>query len=223
MINLPNNIILSILFIFVLGVSCIKNDLEENDNDLALNPEYSLPIGSVEITLGEIVLPNLDDDTADIPKEDIFYYDGDYFRSPQSLFWRDIITFDFSKLTDNFDSIESLMLRVNVVNEIPAQSNLIVSFSNAAGTETDILFTNFIIESAQFSGNGNVIPSEQYKNDFDFDKSDILNFIDKKTININLQLTIKNPSDEIIQYISSQSLQIQLALRFSFESNPDEI
>jgi hypothetical protein len=117
------------------------------------------------------------------------------------------------------------MFRVNAVNEIPAQCELMVFFTNEAGTETNLLFTDgwYKIAAANQQNDGTVIPSEHYKKDIYYDKDGIEFLFDKKTIIIIARLLVENPTDEIIEYLSTQTLKVQLALRFSFESTSNEI
>ena len=227
MIKIPKHIVLSSLLILFIGVSCIKNDLEEIDENLVFSPEYSFPIGDKTVCLEEFInkSPVPITDTVGIPIEQIFDYDGNYYYSPSTLYKTHFLKFDFSKLSQDFDSIQSIMFRVNSVNKIPAQCELQVYFSSGDGTDTDLMFTDgwYKIEPAQISSEGDIIASEQYKKDTYYDKDGVQKFFNKRTIIISIKLSVDNPSDEIIKYLSTQSLDIQFALRFSFESNTNEI
>ncbi len=230
MIKTLNHKTLIILLLLPIVVSCIKNDLNEIEDNLVFQTEYSLPIGDTTFSLKNFV-DSYSDGLIEVqnPNEvanQVFNYDGVNYQIPARLYLSKTFGFEFNKLPGQLDinKVSSLMFRFNTINSIPGRCQAMVYFTNNETTERQYLFDNtwLPINAADYN-NGSIIPSEQLKNDIYFDLDQISTLNDKQDIRIKIFLTVENPPDQIIEFKSDQTLYFQFAVRLGLEIEPDEL
>jgi len=221
-------------FLFLAGFvlqSCIKNDPGNISSDIAIQPEYSLPIGSPTFLMDQYaskVNLGLPIDTLQPLADSLltFLYNNTCYNSPLVL--RDSLLEPFSFITfkDQLEKIKSFMLRTNVINRIPAEIKLQVYFIDAAGQVIDSLYGDsaLTVRAASIDDLGNVNgQAEMWKVDNTFSKDEVLTLAYVQYLLIKTRITIVNPKGAIVRFYSSQDIWIQLGLRIAFDINLNDL
>jgi len=138
------------LFFVVLLTSCYKTDPDMVSNELTWNPDLSLPVGTATYSISQKDAENIDV--------------GDFYTTPPSA-WYDTLEFNVSEMVDYRENIDSVIFRINLTNEFPAQGEIHVFYppGNAAPEYEYSLTGEHPIEIApgEIDKNGEVtIPSK---------------------------------------------------------------
>jgi hypothetical protein len=236
LVNRQFNII-RIFFLLVLVIfsqqACIKNDPTNISSEIAVQPEYSLPIGTPTVWMNEMVTSvDLGEplDTTLQPITDsvnTFLYNNSYYKPSEHVFYYSITEpFSFITFKNQLDKIKSFMIRVNTINQIPAEIKLQVSFRDEYNNVIALLFSDsaLTIPAATFDNRGNTIaPSQLMKVDNTFSKDEIAALTDVQNILITTQLTIHNPKGTFIRFYPTQNLWIQIGLRIKFDISLNDL
>ena len=104
------------LFVVVAGMvstSCFKTELNSISDNITWSPNISIPVGDITFSL-----PQEEADNINV---------GDFYTPPPE-FWYDTLEFDISGIITYRESIKSLMFRINMTNEFPAQSEIFIFY-----------------------------------------------------------------------------------------------
>ncbi len=105
--------LISVLIIGIVATSCFKSDVDSISDKITWSPNLSLPVGDVSFTL-----PQEEADKINV---------GDFYTPPPEL-WYDTLEVDISGIVTYRESIQSLMFRINMTNEFPAQSEIFIFY-----------------------------------------------------------------------------------------------
>ncbi len=160
------NIILSLFILTFLFSGCIDENITHVSENLEITSSYSLPIGQAEYDINEYLNALKD---SPFPWQDSLYYNDTLY--PNYLEYvdeYDIKAFDFSRLGEELDMIESIMFRIIIDNGYPTKAISQVYFSDMAMAYIiDSVFAGgpHIIQPATIDDNGKVV--EPYHEVFD--------------------------------------------------------
>jgi len=108
--------LLRFAFVVLVGMvfsSCFKTDLNSISDDVTWSPNLSIPVGAVTFSVSQEEANSVDV--------------GDFYTPPPEL-WYDTLEFDISGMITYRESIHSLMFRINMTNEFPAQSEIFIFY-----------------------------------------------------------------------------------------------
>lgn len=216
----------SIILGCFLLTSCV-DDLRnlETVESLEYTPSFSIPIGPISYTLGEIMPPDsllnfeipdsiLQYDTVDRPM--MVYNDSRYFYAPEfgyeTTFRQDI---SFANLSPEFQYVESAMLKTIFTNNLPIALSLQGYLLNDQSQVMDSIFQDglVMINSPEINSEGIITqPSEHtFYTHYDSDNVDFLMDVTQLDVYIFLQ-TYSGELDTLYIY-SSNGIHLQLGLR----------
>jgi hypothetical protein len=93
--------------------SCYKTDIDLISNDLVWSPNFSIPVGANVFMLKA--------------RDTINVKPGNFYTFPRIPRY-DTLEFDLSDLFDIRDVIDSMVFRVNIMNEFPAQGEVFIFY-----------------------------------------------------------------------------------------------
>lgn len=205
--------------------SCMK-DVSNIGSEITWKPEFALPIGYVDFTLGDALgetsglNPLLESQLDTIAG---FIYDNDLFEIPEKIKHREIIAFSFP-----FDSNEELkltyfMLRTSITNSIPARIDCQIYFIDGTAV-IDSFYQDgpLAIFPAETDDKGE--PIKDYETgiiDSEFDENELEKLENTTSIVISTQVYLNNIDDVITKYHPEQSFWMQLATEFHLELNTE--
>ena len=99
-----------VLFLVFLFSSCYKTDFDNISDELTLKPDVSFPIGETVLSL------------ASVPDKD------PPFRFSKQLY--DTVQFSLSDIANSREVVDSVMFRINLENEFPAQCDIYVFYKS---------------------------------------------------------------------------------------------
>ncbi len=102
-----------IVLVAFVSSSCFKTDTDSISDSLTWTPNISFPVGDISFSL-----PQEETDNINV---------GDFYTPPPE-FWYDTLEFDISVMITYRESIESLIFRINMTNEFPAQSEIFIFY-----------------------------------------------------------------------------------------------
>ena len=97
----------------MVSTSCFKTELDSISDKITWSPNISIPVGEISFSL-----PQEEADNINV---------GDFYTPPPE-FWYDTLEFDISGMITYKESIKSLMFRINMTNEFPAQSEIFIFY-----------------------------------------------------------------------------------------------
>ena len=103
-----NKVLGAVFLLAFLFLSCYKTDIDKISDDIARRPDVSLPVGKVELSL------------TSVPDKD------PPFRYSKTLY--DTLDFGISDIFTSREEIDSVMFRINLVNEFPAECDVIIFY-----------------------------------------------------------------------------------------------
>ncbi len=153
-----------VIIIFVAG--CIDENITNVSENLEITSSYSLPIGYAEYDINEYLSAL---QLSPFPWPDSLYYNDTLYPNYLGYVEEfDIKEFDFSRLGENINMIESIMLRIIIDNGYPTQAMSQVYFAdNPMTSYIDSAFSSgpHIIQPATIDDRGIVV--EPYHEIFD--------------------------------------------------------
>ncbi len=108
--------LLRIILVVTIGIiltSCFKTDPDSISDKVTWSPNFSIPLGATVFS---------------IPQEEADIIDVGDFYTPPPEYWYDTLEFNISGVIEYRESIKSLMFRINMTNEFPAQSEIFVFY-----------------------------------------------------------------------------------------------
>lgn len=112
------------MFVVIVGVfstSCFKTELDSISDEITWSPNFSIPVGAVMFSI-----PQQEADKIKV---------GDFYTPPPE-YWYDTLEFDISGIIKHRESVKSLLFRINMKNEFPAQSEIHIFYpEDGQGTD----------------------------------------------------------------------------------------
>lgn len=215
----PN--LLACMVLTMMLYSCYDENLANVNETLCFTPEFSLPLGSIQLKMEDVV-EEYGGELTEIPTQNIpdsilvFLYDNKFYESPSTFEYSETKNFGNTTIASKIEYVTKLMFRINSVSEVPAGISWQVYFLNESSMVIDSLFKSkrLEIDAAKIDSLGNLIEStEIWKFDTELDSSDIkeFEFIDKVQIQAILYLDDLNGKE--INYFPEQKIWFQLAIR----------
>ena len=200
-------------------MACTDNLNKAVSDKIVYQPEYSLPIGPVSYSLGQIMpLSVLGPSTDTVALPDTTYpilYDEHSYRNPSGHDTLFILPYDFSILADQAQKVRALMLRVNYTNEFPTYSDLQVYFMDGNSNVLDSLFIESLyrLEPAEIDRSGMVVAPFIGQKDTELDSVKIRHLVNSKFLGIYIFVATIRSGQNVVHLYSSSSLDLQFAVR----------
>ena len=101
------------LFFILLLTSCYKTDPDMVSNEFTWKPDLLLPVGTDTYSITQKEAENIDV--------------GDFYTTPPQT-WYDTLEFNVSEMVDYRENIDTVIFRINLTNEFPAQGEIYVFY-----------------------------------------------------------------------------------------------
>lgn len=205
----------------LLLLSCLDN-FNRNLETVYYNPSYSIPIGPLDYTLGDIMpplaikipIPDTTDISDTIPL--LIYNDSLFFVNPEFGYDTSFIEpVNLAEISNLSEYIVSLMLRANISNNIPTDMALQIYFLNGANEVMDSLYQDgkVIVEGPEIDENGQIVGPHQVTIDTYIENEDINTLLQISAIEIYIFLQTYTEDLEILHVNSESGLGLQLGFR----------
>lgn len=207
-----------VLILLIAG--CIDENITNVSENLEITSSYSLPVGQAEYDINEY-LDALK--WSPFPWHDSLYYNDTLY--PNYLEYvdeYDIKEFDFSRLGENLDMIESVMLRIIIDNGYPTKAISQVYFTDIAMAYViDSVFANgpLMIEPAAIDNNGLVV--EPYQDIFDvyMPQHFINNMADIRYVSIFSRVYTTRDDMPHARFYTDYKLKVHIGIRVGLRYN----
>ena len=207
------------LFSALFVVSCIDKDAGDIDPSIVYDAEFSLPVGDSLLQAQQFV-----DTTVLIPVPDTvdrdtvpwFLYDGIFYYSPDTLYYRSEAQVSLSDFYTDTSEIVSLTFRVNAVNRVPARMALQLYFADAGRVVFDSLFPEgpLWLEAAATDASGEVTkPAELWKKDIVLTPSQVAAMQQMEYVFEEYRLVLPDSRTDSIPFYPEQEVWLQLGVR----------
>lgn len=225
LLNTPIKLLPGVVILQLLLISCYDKNAFNVQETVFYSPEYSIPIGQLDVPL-EDVINELGYDLTEIPDTTglpdtipIFIYDGKVYENPVLLHYVTVESLDLSSVSANQAYVVTMMLRSNIVNEVPGELDITVQFLDEQQSFVGNLCRDcqFTIPPAQTDEEGNLIePGVLLKHDIFFTEEEVELIDVIRYARIIALLDVKNLKGEAVKYFPGQKFAIQMGLRAKF-------
>jgi hypothetical protein len=220
MMKIRLSYIILVLPFALFTISCLDNFNRDLDT-VYYNPSYSVPIGPLEYSLGQIMPPE-----ALIPLLDtsfladtiplIVYNDSFFFINPKLGYDTTFIEpVNLDMLGDYSDYIVSLMIRSNITNNIPTELSLQIYLLDGDNNRTDSVYKEGKVRIRMPDINQEGVITEPYFETIDtyLDQEEIDNLLQTSAIESYIYLKTYDGNTRVLHVWSSNGIGLQLAIR----------
>ncbi len=190
---------LKVSLVFLVLVSCVKNDYTNLSDEYEWEPVVSVPVFNKQIQQY-----NYAGGTS-------FEYD---YTKDGEVSLSDTIDFDLEEIVEEQEYIEQYMLRLNVGNGFPAKLTLYALYLNQNYNIVSRALTDTIrLDSAQVDIDGNLtdIPFTIY--DEYVDEEEVQDLEEVRYILIRMKLSEGNLTEEVINNLETYYVDLKVGLR----------
>jgi hypothetical protein len=213
-----------IYILIILVAGCVDENITNISENMEITSSYSLPVGQAEYDINEY-LDGLKESIFPWP-DSLYYNDTLYPNYLEYVEEFDIKEFDFSRLGENLDKIESIMLRIIIDNGYPTKAISQVYFTDMAMSYLiDSVFSTgpHVIEPAKIDDNGRVV--EPYHEFFDVYMSQqfIDNMADIRHVNIFSRVFTSRNDILHTKLYSDYRLKVHIGIRVGLRYNIEDL
>ncbi len=213
-----------IYLLIILFSGCIDENITNVSENMEITSGYSLPVGQAEYNINKY-LDGLKESIFPWP-DSLYYNDTLYPNYLEYVEEYDIKEFDFSRLGENLDMIESIMLRIMIDNGYPTKSLSQVYFTDLTMSYViDSVFSDgpHIIEPALIDNNGRVI--EPYHEIFDvyMPQRFIDNMADVRHVSIFSRVFTTRNDMLHARFYSDYKLTVHIGIRVRLRYNIEDL
>jgi hypothetical protein len=226
---------LRILLFAVLSLvflnSCVKDKVKEITDNSIYTPEYSLPVGSKDFLMQDIISASpinhlIPIDIANYPDNlDFLSYDSLFFSYIPYMSFQSEEVFQFSTITDKPQYITSVVLRSNFTNGIPGEITTQVCFLDVSHSVIDSIFPSggLPIPAATINSDGTITESNLTALDIPLSQKIIDRLADVYYISTIAKLKTEGFRATGINYFSNQHFFAQFGIKVKLEIPLNEI
>lgn len=210
------------LIIIVLAslAGCIDKNIGNIGDNSYLTPEHSIPLGSSDIYLKDIVQDNFPSltqipDTSVIDTINTFYFDTNYYKNLNELiYYYPTKDFNIGTIVDSLDYVTSLVIRTNCINNIPGKLSLQLYFWSFDNQLIDSVFIPdwWEISASQLEGNEQIVTK-----DTPLTQKQIQNLYNVAYLELGVKLETDNYWNNKVKYYSDQKAWLQVGIRLKLD------
>ena len=194
----------------LLTPGCVKEDFSKISGDYDWRASFSLPVSSISKTnesfRGENSLV-------------------DMYNMLGMVIHRETVDFDLSEIFIKSEYVDSLMLRLDIDNNFPAEIEVYAYYINDRKqvVRNVIAESSLKIEKPNIDEDGNITHANHILHDERFLKEDIPALLETKQILVRVFIRNMDLSAEVINKIDDFSIDISIGLRSAVTRPVDEI
>jgi hypothetical protein len=203
--------------------ACIDENITHVSEDMDITSGFSIPGGPLTYSINNY-LESLDTivTTAD---DSLFYNDTLYPNYLDYLIRIDNEDFDFTRLSDNLDHIESIMFRLIVTNGYPTKAITQIYFTDDINLIIDSLFADgpYVLPSAPVNNEGKVTSPYEEIVDIYMSSDFIDHMPDIRNMLIHSVIYTKRDDIRHVKFYSDYVFKINIAARVLIRYNTNEL
>ncbi len=190
--------------------SCVKEDLSKISSDFDWNANLSLPVSSISMNSagfrGGTSLVEL-------------------YKVIGMVIYTETVEFDLSEIFTKTEYVDSLMLRLDIDNNFPAEIEVFAYYMDESGrvVRNIISDTSLTLAKPDIDAEGNITSVKHVLHDESFSKKDIPDLLKTKQILLRVFIRYLDVSTEVVNKIDDFSIDINIGLRSSVTVSVDEI
>lgn len=207
------------IVLLLIAAACM-DDFDKDNDTIYYQPTYSIPIGPLDYTLGDIMpylaLTPIDTSIIIDTVPLLFYDDSLFFINPPTGHDTSFVElYDISSFSKESRYTRSLMIRANYSNSLPMKMEYQVYFLDANDGLLDSLFEFGHLEVPSASRDENNIVTAPYtgREERYFDTTDIATLLNTRKLEIAIHLETFKEAPNILPIYSDYTVSFELALR----------
>ena len=191
----------------LLMPACLKEDLNKISDNYQWKPSISLPLRSIIFTVEDFIVPPSDIDPGNV-----------------SVFSKSI-NFRFREIYTETEYIDSLMLRMDIKNNFPAQLKVSAYYMDSSGSILKNIVANshLTLKKPVMDESGSITQTENLLYDHSLKKADLPILEQTESILIRVLIEDLERTPQVLNKSDEWSIDISIGLRSSMNVPVDEI
>jgi len=202
--------VIAFTFFALLNNSCVKEDLSKISSDFNWKAALSLPVSSITM--------NSENYRGGISLISMYNMIG-------MVIYTETIDFNLSDIFIESEYVDSLLFRLDIHNDFPAEIEVFAYYMNDKGqiVRNVISDNSLTIDRPTIDDEGNITKSNQIIHDERFTKTDIPDLLETKQILLRVFIRDMDLRPEVVNKIDDFDINISVGLRSSVNIPLDEI
>ena len=201
---------------------CIDNNISRISEDFEITSGYSVPGGPLTYNINDY-LETLD--SINIPWHDSVYFNDTLYPNYRSYLTRDdTIQFDFNRLDNNLDKVESIMFRLIITNGYPTETITQVYFTDDFFLYVDSVFAGgpHLLKPATVNDDGIVTSPYEEILDVYMSPDFVNNMADIRNIMVKSIIYTTRPDIPHVKLYTDYAFNVHIAARIQLRFNTSD-